>query len=146
MTTQQRIKMMADIERHGNQLNAIFDTGIDPVTLCKKLHVIERRAHHVTECLCNTNTLHLHELNRYTGYDVPQATEEEQDKFFDAILKKVYSILKPTEEQKAAIFINHDPRGYALKIRDSYMREHNINMYQDWGGYGILAPDFTPHN
>lgn len=146
MTAQQRIKMMADIERHGNQLNAIFNTGLDPVTLCKKLHRLERKAHQATTCLCNTNTLHLQELNRYTGYDVPEATEEEQERFSNNILNQVCNILKPTEGQKAAIFINYDPRGSALKIRNSYMREHNLNLYQDWGGYGILAPDFTPNN
>lgn len=38
---------------------------------------------------------------------------------------------------------NGDARGYALKIEDNYMRENNIVLFQDWGGYGIIAPDFS---
>ena len=41
---------------------------------------------------------------------------------------------------------NGDARGYALKIPDNYMRENNIRLFTDWGGNGILAPDFTPNN
>ena len=39
-------------------------------------------------------------------------------------------------------FINGDPRGYALKINDPKKHYPRINLYQDFGGYGILAPDF----
>lgn len=42
-------------------------------------------------------------------------------------------------------FINGDPRGYSLKIKDTKakeLRDQGINIYQDWGGYGILAPTF----
>lgn len=45
--------------------------------------------------------------------------------------------------------INLDPRGYALKIDDHVMKEHDQEYqrqgwwpYTDWGGYGILAPEF----
>ena len=44
--------------------------------------------------------------------------------------------------------INLDPRGYALKINDEVMRTHykkngkEFLSQRDWGGYGILAPDF----
>lgn len=34
--------------------------------------------------------------------------------------------------------INGDPRGYALKIESENKPKE---MYNDWGGYGILAPD-----
>ncbi len=46
-------------------------------------------------------------------------------------------------------FINTDPRGYALKIEDSVMKENQeewaklgLSPERDWGGYGILAPEF----
>lgn len=39
------------------------------------------------------------------------------------------------------IFVNRDPRGYALKIDDAWMREHRPGLHQDWGGYGIIAPE-----
>ncbi len=132
-------KMYQEIEQHGQNLNKIFNTGIEPVKLCKSLHRLETKAHHATTCLCNTNTLHLLELNRYTGYDVEQTNEEDQDKFFDKITKSLEKILGKNK----AIFINFDPRGYALKISDDYVRKHSLKINRDMGGYGILAPDFS---
>jgi uncharacterized protein (UPF0335 family) len=44
------------------------------------------------------------------------------------------------------LYFNADPRGYSLKIHDEVNRElrnQGINLYSDWGGYGILAPDFN---
>jgi len=129
------------IEKHGNQLNAIFNTKFDAITLCKKLHRLEKKAHHATTCLCNTNTLHLMELNRSTGYDVEQATEEQQDVFFTTITKAVCEILG--DKAKDAVFINFDPRGYALKMKSEFCK--GFPIYTDWGGFGIVAPDFTPN-
>ena len=54
------------------------------------------------------------------------------------ILDKVQAILK----NKKNIFVNGDARGYALKIDDDYIRVNNFNIYRDFGGYGIIAPDF----
>jgi len=134
-------KMYQEIEKHGKNLNNIFHTSKDNISLCKSLRRLEVKAHHATTCLCNTNTLHLTELNRYTGYNVDQTTEEEQDIFFDKIIKSLEKILGKKHIDK--VKINYDPRGYALKIRDNYIKENNIKIYQDWGGYGILAPDFS---
>jgi len=39
----------------------------------------------------------------------------------------------------AGFFVNDDPRGYALKIESDNLPE---GMHTDWGGYGILAPEF----
>ena len=36
--------------------------------------------------------------------------------------------------------IEWDEKGYALKIDDKYIRDKTI--HRDWGGYGIIAPDF----
>ena len=41
------------------------------------------------------------------------------------------------------LFVNGDARGYALKIMDSYVMERRLDIYKDWGGYGIIAPDLT---
>lgn len=136
-------KMYNDIKQHGENLNAIFKTKFDNVTLCKKLFRLENKAHHATTCLSNTNTLELLELNRFTGYDVKQATEEEQDAFFDKINSSMVEILGT--EAKKACFINYDPRGYALKIKSEYIESIGDNgkaIYKDWGGFGIIAPDF----
>lgn len=41
------------------------------------------------------------------------------------------------------VFVNGDPRGYTLKIDDKYKdKMHKAGVYRDWGGYGIIAPDF----
>lgn len=131
-------RMYQDIEKHGKELIQFFGLPEqDPIKLSKMILRIERAAHHATTCLCNTNTLHLMELNRYTGFDVEQATEEEQDAFFEKIKKRLEKHLGKENMKKC--FINYDPRGYALKIREEFSKDF---YYKDWGGYGILAPEF----
>lgn len=41
-------------------------------------------------------------------------------------------------EPRGYAFINHDPRGYALKLK---LREYIPGIHTDFGGYGIVAPD-----
>lgn len=123
MTQAQKTAMNEAIVKHGINLNNIFNTGLSPYRLCSQLRAYERKAEIFTTDECNTGKKHEQQLN--------------------AILYKVKKLLKTDCD---AIFINGDPRGYALKIKDSYVREHNLKIYTDWGGYGILAPDFTPNN
>lgn len=127
----EKIEMYKNIERHGANLNKIFNTGLDNVKLCKKLRRLEIKAAYYTTLECNTGDDYHAEICK--------------------ILTAVKKILFPTAESQFAnkdlylkIFINRDPRGYALKIKNDYVREHNLNIYKDWGGYGILSPDFTP--
>jgi hypothetical protein len=138
-------RMYQQIEKHGKDLINFFylPETTDAIKLCKKLHSLEIKAHHATTCLCNTNTLDRLELTRYEEQrgDVKQATEEEQDAFFSKILTKVDKLLN-YQNLDIPVLINHDPRGYALKIKDDYMRANKLALYQDWGGYGILAPEF----
>lgn len=136
-----RKKMLQAIEQHGANLNAIFNTKFDNITLCRKLYRLEKKASRASINLCNTNTLHLNELNRYTGYDVEQTSEEEQEKFFSDILNKVDKLLG-FKAANVPVFINYDPRGYALKIKSEFIKGKELTT--DWGGYGIIAPDFNP--
>ena len=46
-------------------------------------------------------------------------------------------------DNKFKIFLNYDPRGYALKIPDEIVKEKNLTIHQDWGEFGIIAPDFN---
>lgn len=133
-------QMTENIVKHGERLNAIFNTGIEPIELCKKLIRLERKANHAATCLCNTNTLQY--MDHPRPWTLKQATEEEQDKFFNDIYKKVVKILG--EKAEDLIYINMDPRGYSLKIKSEKAKD--LNILTDWGGYGILAPDFTPNN
>lgn len=116
------------IRKHGEQLNAIFHTGLDPVVLCKKLRRIEGAAHKLAEDACN-----------WLSMESP-----EYEKRYTRLALRLADVLKvPTYSFDAkGIFFNMDPRGYALKIDDEYMRAHNLKLHTDWGGYGILAPEF----
>ena len=38
------------------------------------------------------------------------------------------------------MFFNFDARGYALKFFEDFSKDKPI--HKDWGGYGIIAPDF----
>ena len=49
----------------------------------------------------------------------------------------------PEEFLKFGIFLNTDPRGYALKIPDDIVKKNNLIIHQDWGEFGILAPDLN---
>ena len=114
------------ITRHGQNLKAMFnlDPNLDPVKLCKRLFRLENKAHRLAVDFCNGVIDQL-----------------EWDKKADQILTKVETILN----NKKVLFCNGDARGYALKIDDEYtryIRSCNINIHRDWGGYGIIAPDF----
>tara|TARA_R100000152_G_scaffold14489_1_gene6585 strand:- start:4 stop:387 length:384 start_codon:yes stop_codon:yes gene_type:complete len=111
------------ITEHGQDLKRVFnlDPTTDPVKLCKKLLRLENKAHRLATDYCNG--------------DVDQI---EFDTKGNKILKKVETILK----DKKHLLLNGDARGYALKIKDDFLRINNLSIYRDWGGYGIIAPDF----
>lgn len=116
--------MYKNIKRHGSRLNAIFHTKFDDITLCKKLHNTENRMHKMAEDHCN---------GVLSSNDYDAAKQRAMYKL-DAILG-FYAKGIP-------VFINSDPRGYALKIEDEYVRVNNIVIERDLGGYGLIAPDF----
>jgi len=111
------------ITKHGQDLKRVFnlDPTTDPVKLCKKLLRLENKAHRLATDFCNG--------------DVDQI---EFDTKGDKILKKVETILK----DKKHLLLNGDARGYALKIDDNFLRINNLSIFRDWGGFGIVAPDF----
>ena len=120
-------RMYARIQEHGENLNSIFDTELDPITLCKKLRRLEVKAHRLAEDYCNgTNGV----------------TTENWDAKCEPILKAVFRLL-PIHRESSGIFINGDARGYALKIDSETVKENALDIFTDWGGYGVLAPDFS---
>jgi len=127
MTNQEKTEMYGKIARHGETLLKIFPnaTQQDPVKLCKSLRRYEAKAERVTLALCNG--------------DIEEA---EGDSQLDNLHNKVGALLKPS--QARPFFINRDPRGYALKIHSEDSKIQEFDLYRDFGGYGILAPDFTP--
>ena len=121
-----REKMYLNIERHGEQLNAIFHTGLDPVKLCKKLHRLEIKGNAIATHGCNGT--------------IADADYERES---DAILDQVDKVLQ-FRKQRIPVFFNADARGYTLKIKSEYLAgRDNSRFHQDMGGYGIIAPDFT---
>lgn len=109
------------IDQHGQNLNDIFDTEYDNITLCKKLFKLENKAHNLATLYCNGV------IN----------SEEWEDETIE-VSSKVESILNIVDDD--VFFINGDARGYALKLCEEFSRDKNIS--KDWGGYGLIAPDF----
>ena len=134
MKQTQRPAMYEQIQKHGENLNRIFNTGIDPVTLCKKLRSLEIKAHKLATDYCNgENGVNSDNWEVLTAPILAQARKILYPNGMTGDVKKDW-----------CIFINGDCRGYALKIRSEYIKENNLTLYTDWGGYGILAPDFNP--
>ena len=121
-------RMYAAIETHGANLNVIFNTGIDNITLCKKLRRIETKASRGALDYCNGN------IDMDAWEIIGNNALIKLDKLLGFVSKGV------------PVFINSDPRGYTLKINDSWITGYTSKggkIYRDWGGYGILAPDLT---
>ena len=123
-----RAAMLARIKAHGDNLLAVFPdaTERDPVKLCKKLRRLEARASAITLHNCNVGM---------TDADYFEATAR--------VLARVHALLQYNAHE-VPVFVNGDPRGYALKIDDAWVRAHaDYRLHRDWGGYGIIAPDLT---
>ena len=141
-TTNKRAAMLERIEKHGRQLLAIFPKAVvqNPVKLCKHLRLLESSAAAVGLRMCNG----------------PEYPEGVADKLTDGILTQVNTLLGNRHidqlgtygnAELVPIFVNRDPRGYALKIEDEWMRAHrDTNLHSDWGGYGIIAPDLSEND
>ena len=110
------------IIKHGMDLLAIFPnaTEKDPIKLCKKLRRIETRANRAACDACNTNA----------GWDAWETTER------DRALKAVSKVLATDR-----VWINGDPRGYALKVDLTPEEVKAGALHKDWGGNGIIAPE-----
>ena len=99
----------------------------EALILYKRLHRLEARIHRENENDCN---------------GITGLTEEQEEKR-DKRRFKSYQDLLPGV---TGLFINGDPRGYSLKMHVKQWQElydKGINLYRDWGGYGILAPEFN---
>ena len=133
MTKKQKEGMYKQIEKHGRDLLAIFPnaTITDPVKLCKALRRLEVKAHKAATDYCNTGDQNCQEYGDHCA------------ELAGDILGKPLDLVR--------VVFNGDARGYALKIdNEPNIPGYNdglpvqIQIYQDWGGYGIIAPDFTP--
>ena len=124
--------MKADKEQriieHGYNLLRIFPnaTERDAVKLCKKLRRLETKAHAIGLQLCNG----------------PEMKDGEQEDRINLVLHKVSKLLGiELNDGSPNVFVNLDPRGYALKISCEWMKAFDAVLHKDMGGYGIIAPE-----
>jgi len=106
----------------------------DGVEAYNSLLKIEKRAHKLAQDMCNI--------------EVPEKIQEKRSAAIHLQVSKVFGGKSPM-----GFFINYDPRGYALKIKEEQNRifvnsedglnhDERVISYVDFGNYGILAPDF----
>ena len=122
-------RMNDQIRVHGENLKRLFNVDMDGDKLARKIHSLELKAHKLATDYCNGEN----------GVD-----SENWEELSDAILAKVDKVLN-FKRQGIPVFVNGDARGYALKIDDNFMRGYlskGGRLHTDWGGYGILAPEF----
>lgn len=107
----------------------------------RTLKTLENRAHRNAELYCNGEDWRNGRLVRAA------MTQEEYERRQDAIEQSVKRLFGG--KLPAGFFVNSDPRGYALKIDpgQSYEADYHPEyvpegLHKDWGGYGILAPEF----
>jgi len=125
------------ITRHGESLLAAFPNATEqnPVALCKKLRRVEVSASSIG--------LRLRNGPWFDGM------EEWADKETEKHLSRVCKLLglTPAKSEEIGLFINRDPRGYAVKLSDDWTRGYNstatLRIHSDWGQYGILAPEIS---
>lgn len=122
--TTKKDRMYARIQQHGENLKRVFllPDDTDPIKLCKSLRRLENKAHRAAEDYCNGT------IDSDRWEDVKEDVKMK--------LRKVLQY-----RTHVPVFINSDPRGYALKICEEYAAKFTIE--KDWGGYGIICPDLS---
>lgn len=183
-TTTERTSLNERIRKHGENLLAIFPkaTERDPVKLCKKLRRLEAEGAAVGLRLCNgpqydegeadkatdailakVNSLlgNVHEYQPKTGRacSCRRGVQRDNCSNCEGTGQVVDFRAIRNRQPLVPIFVNRDPRGYALKIDEAWVREYSNNnpppsaanhavcrLHRDWGGYGIIAPDLTDSN
>lgn len=110
------------IIQHGKNIKKLFQLkSIDAITLYKKLRRVESR-------------IHINVIDRNNG----DITKEQYEDRETAALNTLDVIIN-FRAQNVPVFVGSNSRGYALKIKERYIRDNNIDIYRDWGGYGIIA-------
>ena len=120
-------KQRKAIERHGRELLALFPNAAetDPVTLCKQLRRIETAAHRHFELMCSDS-------DYYHEHSDPDGGEDLKADRFAARANKLLG--------SDRVWVNHDPRGYALKVD---LRQPKLKSFYD-GQAWWAGPEDTP--
>lgn len=106
--------------QHHAALKAMMpaDSTLSGLAVWRKLRRLEGIAARLALQMCN-------------GPEVSEEEKERIDAQVTAGVEKLFGHPLP------GFFINHDPRGYALKLEAGSVP---YPLHQDWGGYQILAP------
>lgn len=108
--------------RHVQLLGEMFGKDVpNPYETYEILLKAEKEAHRRTTLECNE-----------------AISEEESEKWHEKFLNRLTKKLG-VAKMPDGFFINYDPRGYALKMKQGTFPQ---GLYTDFGGYGILAPEF----
>ncbi len=108
------------------RLSEFLGNKQDGKKLSLKLLVLEKRGNQAATDYCNGEN----------GMGEAQ-WEFEKEHLMKEVLKAFGA------KEMTGLFINGDPRGYALKIDDDKVKTFypdSIGFHRDWGGYGILSP------
>lgn len=120
MTNKQKTKMYQQIETHGENLNRIFNTGIDPIKLCKKLRSLEAKANKLATDYCNGEN------------DINSDNWEDKTAPILNAVKKILFVNYLDLMKTDIVFFNGDARGYSLKISDKFIKGNNYTIYTDY--------------
>lgn len=112
--------------KHTANLRRIFPKlkKVTNFTIETSLKNLERRGKKLALDMCNR----------------PENDEGEYGRREKTILSELDTILGFVKA-KVPVFLNGDPRGYALKIDDAWVRKNNVTIARDMGGYGIICPE-----
>lgn len=111
---------MKEINKYEKGIKECFKLSSEEM---QRLYYIEEKLHFLNERACERDL----------------TTEEEEEK--EKLKQEAKKILNYSD----AIVFNNDPRGYSLKLAPEVTEEaiaRGFYILKDWGGYGILAPDF----
>ncbi len=104
---------------HHAALAELFKVA-DGLAVWRKLVKIELQLHQSAEDYCNG----------LIDSDAWEAIKDSQE--------RIIARISSTGKMPKGVFINGDPRGYALKLDDKRAKKFP-GLHRDWGGYGCLA-------
>lgn len=110
-------------QEHHKALEALSTNGTAGLQLWRKLRRIEGEATRATTAYCNG-----------------EITTDQCDA---ACRKALCAVVKVLGNHPKGLWVNRDPRGYALKLDPDKGAVIPAGMHKDWGGYGILAPEIN---
>ena len=147
-----------ELEKHYKNLEDLcnyYGLKVDGKKLSSKLRKLEKEIHQQTTNSCNgvgivggytyyTGQIDDYARREYGHYVKSAYIDLDNDvTIFDTTIEKLQEQVKKIIPG-VPFFINHDARGYALKLKTEdvdKLFKAGIRIYTDWGSYGILAPE-----